>query len=139
MHSSVQYSPFDHVVSLVQRAGKNAICGKHDIKSAFRLLPIYPRCFDLLGFKLNGKYYIDKMLQMSCSQSCSYFETCSSFIEWTVKSEADSDNVDHYLDDFFFVGESNTNQYQNLMDIFVNVLNGWAYPLHTRKQKDPKQ
>ena len=30
---------------------------------------------------------------MGFSQSCSYFETFSSFIEWTVKSEADSDNV----------------------------------------------
>lgn len=138
MHSSMQYSTFDHVVSLVQRAGKNAICGKHDIKPAFRLFPIYPRCFDLLGFKLNGKYYIDKMLQMGCSQSCSYFETCSSFIEWTVKSEADSDNVDHYLDDFFFVGESNTKQYQNLMDILVNVCERMGVPLAHEKTEGPK-
>ena len=40
IHSSVQYSPFDHAIYLIQKAGRNALCGKHDIKSAFRLHPI---------------------------------------------------------------------------------------------------
>lgn len=110
VHSSVQYSPFDHAISLIQKVGQNALCGKHDIKSAFRLLPIYPGCFDLLGFKLNGYFYIDKMLPMGCSQSCYYFETFSTFIEWVVKSKSNSDNVDHYLDDFFFVGKAETDE-----------------------------
>jgi hypothetical protein len=46
----------------VQRLGENALCAKSDIKSAFRLLPIYPGSFDLLGIQLNGNFYIDKML-----------------------------------------------------------------------------
>jgi hypothetical protein len=45
----------------MQRLGKNALCAKSDIKSAFRLLPIYPGSFDLLGMQLNGNVCIDKM------------------------------------------------------------------------------
>lgn len=48
----------------MQRLSKNALCAKSDIKSAFRLLPIYPGSFDLLGIQLNGHFYLDKMLTM---------------------------------------------------------------------------
>ena len=58
--SSVKYSTFDHAISLIQRLGKGALIGKTGLKSAFRLLPVYPGCFDLLGFKLEGNFYIDK-------------------------------------------------------------------------------
>ena len=75
----------------MQRLGENALCAKSDIKSAFRLLPIYPGSFDLLGIQLNGNFYIDKMLPMGLSQSCSYFEKCSSFTDWAVKRESNSD------------------------------------------------
>ena len=51
--STVQYSPFDNTISIVQSLGKNALCAKSDIKSALRLLPIYPSSFDLLGIQLN--------------------------------------------------------------------------------------
>ena len=72
------------------------------------------------------------------SQSCSYFETFCSFIEWAVKLEADSDKVDHYSDDIFFVGESNTNQCQNLMDIFINVCERMGVPIAHEKTEGPK-
>ena len=85
--STVQYSPFDNAISIVQRLEKNALCTKSDIKSLFRLLPIYPGPFDLLGIQLNGNLYIDTMLPMGLSQSCPYFEKISSFIDWAVKRE----------------------------------------------------
>lgn len=80
------------------------------------------------------------MLPMGCSQSCLYFETFYSFIEWTGKSETYSDHVDHYLDNFIFVGESNTNQYQNVMDIhvFVNVCERMGIPIAQEKTEGPK-
>jgi hypothetical protein len=43
---------------MVQRVGKNVELGKMDLKSAFRLLPVYPGDFDLLGFKIEEKFYI---------------------------------------------------------------------------------
>jgi hypothetical protein len=58
------------------------------------IILIYPGSFDLLGIQLNGNFYIDKMLPMGLSQSCSYFEKCSSFIDWVVKRESNSENID---------------------------------------------
>jgi hypothetical protein len=58
--TSVNYSSFDNVVSLVQKLGQGALIGKKDIKSSFRLVPCYPRDFDLLGFIIEDQFYLDK-------------------------------------------------------------------------------
>ena len=59
--TSVQYSLFDNAVSIARNLGKWALIRK---KSAFRLLPIYPGDFDLLGFKIGSNYYIEKGLML---------------------------------------------------------------------------
>ena len=48
--TSVHYSNFETAISIIQKLGRNALNGKLDIKSAFRLLRCYPGDFDLLGF-----------------------------------------------------------------------------------------
>jgi hypothetical protein len=50
--STVQYSSFDKAISIVKKLDKNALIAKMDIKAAFRLLPVYPGDFNLLGYKL---------------------------------------------------------------------------------------
>ena len=68
--TSVQYSSFYNAVNMIKRLGVDAKIGKKDIKPAFRLLRIYPGDFDLLGFKLENYYFIDKCLPMDYSESC---------------------------------------------------------------------
>ena len=135
--SLVKYSTFDHAISLIQRLGKGALIGKKDLKSAFRLLPVYPGCFDLLGFKLEGNSYIDKMMPMGCSESCSYFERFSIFIEWVVRNEANSYNIKHYLDDFLFAGEGNTDVCNRLMNNFSLVCDRLNVPIANEKSVGP--
>ena len=50
----VEYRSFDTAVDLVSRTGIGAELAKEDIKSAFRLLPISPQDFELLGIKVEG-------------------------------------------------------------------------------------
>lgn len=57
-------------MSLIARIGEGTLFAKMDISSAFRLLPVCPEDFCLLGFKHSGLYYIDKSLPMGCSLSC---------------------------------------------------------------------
>ena len=114
-YSAVQYSSFDHVISVIQKLGKSALIGNKDLKSGFRLLPIYPGRFCLLMFTFDGLYFIVKMMPMGCSQSCSYFEKNLTFIGWAVKPEAKSQDIDHY---FFFAGKAQTNECERLRTIF---------------------
>ncbi|OCT76152.1 hypothetical protein XELAEV_18031341mg [Xenopus laevis] len=88
--SRVQYTSFDGALELVRGAGKGALMAKSDIESAFRLLPVHPECFHLLGCALGGAYFVDMCLPMGCSISCYYFKLFSSFLEWVVGHETGS-------------------------------------------------
>lgn len=58
---------------------------KCDIQSVFRLLPVHPDDFCLLGLKFEGKWYVDKSMPMGCSIVCATFETFNTFLEWVAK------------------------------------------------------
>lgn len=48
-HCKVEYTRFDTAVEMVAEAGMGADLAKEDIKSAFRLLPMHPKDFEVLG------------------------------------------------------------------------------------------
>ncbi|KAM8966995.1 uncharacterized protein RCH25_025667 [Pelodytes ibericus] len=54
---------------------------KTDVEAAFRLLPVHPSCFHLLGCMWDGGLYVDKCLPMGCSISCRYFRSLLSTIQ----------------------------------------------------------
>ena len=60
-YTSVKYSSFHNAISMVQILGKNAELGKMDLKSTFRLLPVYHGDFDLLGFKIEEKFTLTNL------------------------------------------------------------------------------
>ena len=66
---------------------------------------MYQGEFDLLGFKINNWYIIDKYLTMGCSVSCSHFERFSTFLHWVTEMESGLHEINHYLDDFLFADD----------------------------------
>lgn len=100
----VEYSKFDDAVDLVARMGKGTELAKEDIKSAFRLLPISPKDYELLGVKFESLYYIDRCLPMGIRCAPAYFETFSTFLEFCVRDKLGTDRLMHYMDDFLAVG-----------------------------------
>ena len=45
---------------MIKKLGYGALIGMMDLKSAFRVLSMFPGEFPLLGIKLAEQYYIDK-------------------------------------------------------------------------------
>lgn len=135
---SVQYTKFDEAVSMVQKLGKNTMCAKSDIQSAFRLLRVWPGDFDQLGFKFEGLYYFDKCLPMGCAISCALFEKFSSFLQWIVAKRARNNNILHYLDDFLFMGKSDTNQCSYNLNVFLQTCFELGVPIANEKTEGPK-
>jgi hypothetical protein len=74
---------------------------------------------------------------MGCSISCSTFEHFSTFIYWLVSLRHGSQNLDHYLDDFFFAGESNTDNCKRLMKTFDHVCARLVVPIAKEKTEGP--
>ena len=138
--STVKYASFDVAVRLVVCVGRGALMSKADIESAFRLLPIHPDDFQLLGIKVQEKYFFDKALPMGASCSPLLFEKFSTFIEWVVKREAATDRVTHYADDFFMTGvadESSSRSCSRLVSKFEQVCDRLGVPLAKEKSVGP--
>lgn len=134
---SVQYTSFDEAVNMVQDLGSGCLLGKADIKSAFRLLPISPRDFDQLGFKLDGQFYFDKCLTMGCSISCALFEKFATFIEYLVKSKSQAGSIKHYIDDFLFGGRIGTSECSHIMEVFFECTKNLGIPIAGDKTEWP--
>lgn len=115
---SVRYTSFDQAVCIVCQARVGAGLAKCDIRSAFCLLPVHPKDFELLGFAFEGHFYMDRALLMGCSVSCAAFEYFSTFLEWAIKHWAGLPGAAHYLDDFLFVGPPGSGHCQHLLTSF---------------------
>ncbi|XP_053098810.1 uncharacterized protein LOC128322103 isoform X1 [Hemicordylus capensis] len=134
---SVRYTSFDEAVKVVRSRGPGALLAKCDIESAFRLLPVHPDDFELLGFTFAGNFYFDRALPMGCSISCAAFEAFSSFLEWAVRRLAGLSYTAHYLDDFLFVGRGNSGECHHLLRSFMELTDQLGVPLAQDKTEGP--
>ena len=132
-YCSVRYSSFDIALEMLPMLGQGAIAARLDIKSAFRLLPIYPKDFELLGFKISNFYFVDKCLRLGCLLSCNLFEKFATFLEWELKRRSNSENVVHYLDDFLVAGSAQSNDCAYLMSEFKGMFEQFGVPMTEEK------
>ena len=135
---SVQYTSFDEAVHLIQDLGKGCLLFKIDLKSAFRILPVHLDDIELLGFKFNDKFYVDKCLPMGCSISCSLFEKFSTFLEHFIKSRMASGKLIHYLDDFLG-GDNDKPRCEAAMKCMEQCLQWLSVPIAEEKTEGPTE
>ena len=106
--ASVKYASFDDAVQKVLQLGRGSLMAKTDIDSAFRIIPVNPDDFNLLGFKFQGKYYYDTCLTMGSSSAPAIFERFSSAIHFVCNTYLGIDHMVHILDDFLNLGPPNS-------------------------------
>jgi len=136
----VKYASFDEAVDMVAKlnlAGP-VFMAKLDIKSAFRILPVNPLDFELLGFKFLGQYYVDRCLPMGCSISCRLFEMFSTFLEYVIKSQTGVQTISHFLDDYILSSRSREGC-QLLMQNFLGICDELGVPIAHEKTEGPLQ
>ena len=100
------YAIIGDAINHIKVVGTGAYLAKTDIKCAFRILPINPIDYGLLGMKWKDKYYYDRCMPMGCSSSCKTFETFSSALEWIARTKFKIQHVVHLFDDFSFIAPS---------------------------------
>ena len=105
-HSTVSYARIDDAIQLIKQAGVGCFLAKTDIQNAFRIIPIRPDDYNLLGMCWRGQYYYDRCMPMGCSSSCQTFEAFSTAIEWIAKRLLGIPLMIHLLDDFLIVVRS---------------------------------
>jgi hypothetical protein len=113
------------------------LLAKTDIEAAFRLIPIHPDGRDLLGFKIEEKFYYDKTLPMGLSLSCRIFETFSHAVHWIAEKKLQIPGVAHILDDFLFVCGTDMSSATSMLDTFLSFAADIAMPINHDKTVQP--
>ena len=135
--ASVQYARVDDVVAMIKHLGQGCFLAKADIKSAFRIIPILPTDYDLLGIFWQGKYYYDRVMPMGCASSCRTFEIFSTAIEWVAKKHLSMPHLIHILDDYLMAAPTFHQCHINL-DRFLFLCAYLGVPMAPEKTVDPE-
>ena len=105
-YSSVSYANIKDAIRFIKKAGHGCFLAKTDIQSAFRIIPINPKDYHLLGMKWDSLYYYNRSMPMGCSSSCRTFEILSTAVEWIARHRLRIEFILHLLDDFLIIAPS---------------------------------
>ena len=109
---------------------------KTDTQFAFRIIPIHPKDYSLLGIHWDGHYYFDRTLPMGLSSSCCLFEKLASALEWIAFRVLNVTAVIHVLDDFLFVAPT-PEKCQDDLTRFLRLCHNLGVPIAHEKTMDP--
>ena len=135
LSATVQYANISQAISYIQEAGQHAWLAKCDIADAFRIIPLHPSQYHLMGFYWDG-YWYDRCLPMGCSQSCQIFEKFSSAIQWALHKKFSIQSIVKVLDDFLFISKSKSSCRRALFT-FQEVSKYIGIPLAPHKTLGP--
>ena len=106
VETSVRYATVDDAIMLRKLAGLGCFLAKTDIKNAFRIIPINPADYHLLGIKWRKLYCYDRAMPTGCSSSCRTFEAFSTAVEWIAQEKLLIDKLLNLLDDFLIISST---------------------------------
>ena len=132
-YTSVKYATIDHAIQFVKNAGQGYFLAKTNIKNAFRIIPIHPDDYNLLGMQWKGLDYYDRCMPMDCSSSCLTFETFSTGVEWFAHQIT---FILHLLDDFLLVAPS-AQLGQQQLDLLLSLCSYLGIPMAPEKTCGP--
>ena len=82
---------------------------KMDVKSAYRIVPVHPQDWYLLGMQWKDKVYVDAALPFGLRSASKIFNALADTIEWIVR-EHGVPHLWHYLDDYITCGPAGSEE-----------------------------
>ena len=134
--SSVQYQNIQDAISLLQQHAPSAFMTKTDIADAFRIIPVHPSQYHLLGFSFEGSFYYEKMLSMGAATSCRIFEDFSDALVWILQTKYNISSVVKVLDDFLFIHQDR-DTCQQYLQTFLELASYLGVPIAHHKTEGP--
>lgn len=135
---SLQYVKVDDAIRVLQSLGPGSYLAKTDLKSAFRLIPIHPDDWNLLGIYWKAQFYVDLYLPFGLRSAPYLFNQLSEALEWILKHNYGLQHVLHILDDFLVIEPSRVQcltSFSTLLRVFMSL----KAPLVASKTLGPSQ
>ena len=134
---SLTYCTIDDAYSIINKLGPNALLSKIDLKDAFRLIPVRPEDWNLLGIKWRQQFYIDTCLPFGLRSAPFLFNRLSDAIHWILQHSYGVTHLLHYLDDFFTAGPADTNVCHNNLTAMLSLCERINAPIKPSKVEGP--
>ena len=103
------YCFVDDAFAIVSTLGRGDLMAKIDLKNAFRLIPVRPQDWKLLGIKWRDQFYIDTCLPFGLQSAPFLFNQLADAIHWSLQHNHGVRHVFHYLD-FFTTGSPDSTE-----------------------------
>jgi len=132
-----QYTTIDAAVSSIMRLGPGAYLTKIDIRNAFRLCPVHPSDWYLLGIKWQDKYYHDKVLPFGLRSAPYIFNCLAESIEWIIRDVGHLADIMHYLDDYLNVSAPSLPLANQHRSIILDIMQYLNVPIAPEKVEGP--
>lgn len=135
---SLQYVRVDDAIRAVKSLGQGSYMAKTDLKSAFRLIPIHPDDWNLLGIYWQAMFYVDMYLSFGLCNAPYIFSELSDPLEWILTHNYGLQHVLHILDDFLVIEPSRAQcltSFSTLLRVFISL----QAPLVASKTLGPSQ
>ena len=136
-YATIHCQPFDDLIYVIKLLGSGSLVAKTDIESAFRLIPIHPHDYNLLGFVVDGKFYYDRCLPMGSSVSCRTFELFSNALHWILENKCQVAYVWHLLDDFVVCGPPDSPACTESLKCVLDLAESLGVPINHSKTVAP--
>ena len=134
---SLQYSTIDDAIAICHRLGRGALMAKVDLKNAFRLCPVRPADWHLLGIHWRDRFYVDKCLPFGLRSAPFLFNMVADALQWILEHYFGVSHLFHYLDDFFFAGHRGTSECLQALNYMLTLCQAVQAPLKPEKVFSP--
>ena len=134
---SLHYDSVDTAIAAIMRLGKGSLLTKVDICNAFRLCPVTPSDWHLLGIRWNGMYYYEKVLPFGLRPSPFIFNQLATAINWVLVYVGSLPDAMHYLDDFFDICPPSSSLAAKHKAIILDLFQFLNVPVATEKVEGP--
>ena len=94
----------DDAYNLINQMGRRILLSKIDLKDTFRLFPVHPSQWNLLGICWKSRFYVDTCLPFRLRLRLYLFNRLSEAIHWILVNKCGVHHLLHYLDNFLTSG-----------------------------------
>ena len=133
---SLCYASVDDAVNIIQRLGRNTLLLKLDIKDAYRIVPVHPADYHLLGIRWDQATYIDRSLPFGLRSAPKIFTAIADFVAWVLSCLGIKHQI-HYLDDFLFLVAANSHNAWLIRSIILDIFRSLNIPVAEHKTEGP--
>ena len=134
--SSLSYVSVDNLSETIVKLGRESQLAKMDIKSAYRVIPVYPEDRLLLGLEWEGKVFVEMVLPFGLRSAPKIFNAVADALQWVMISKGIK-AVFHYLDDFITVGAPRSDECRRANHIMLTTCEQLGVPIAHEKCEGP--